>query len=217
MMQPVNIDAQIESLLAIVIQQFELVDELIMNGFQESVYQQLQENEEHINRLDTAITQTVLMVMILQMPKASMFRKTLASYEVILFLEQTGNVLMNITDHIQDADLNSSDYAYFKTVLRNMLISIKLFCNTVLIAFLKNDKEQVHQLLDKEVFLEKMLKEVSENIVNAFQEIPLTKQELTNIVAISFIARLIKKIEDNVFDILKLAIFAFEGIDVRHK
>lgn len=206
-----------EVLATKVILQFALAEELLLNKWQEEIHEQIIANEKIIDNLETQIAHELIDLVILFTPKAADLRKIAACNEVVLFLEQIGDFLVDVIRLIKEVDIHSPDYTDFKNTLRKMVVSSKELVSTATFSFFQDDSKEAYRTLRKDDNMEELSKEISENLIASFQEIDLSGQELLNIINLNNISYIIKRIKDNAINIAKSTIFASEGTDVRHQ
>jgi phosphate uptake regulator len=199
-----------------VIHQFMLIEELIDNGWQDSIYQKIAENEDIIDSIETDVMKKLPIIVALLAPKAGGLREVIASHETVLFLENIGDLLLDMAHHLQTIDFSIPDYEEFKSDFKKIVHLLKTIVNTVTFAFLQGDKLPAYSILGKEDEIEKLSQELSGNLVAVFQEIPLSGQEIQNIMNLNAMAFIMEKIKNIAINIAKSIIFAKEGTDMRH-
>ena len=212
-----QINKNLELLSTKVILQFDLAEKLLVNRWEEDIHKQIIENEKIIDTLDTQIIHELTDLVILFSPKAAELRKITSCIEVVVFLEQIGDFLLDIIQLTKEVDLHSSDYIDFKNTLRKMVIATGELVSTTAYSFFKDISREAFRVLRKDDNMEELSKEISENLITSFQEIDLTGQELLNIINLNNISYIFKRIKDNAINIAKATIFATEGVDVSHQ
>ncbi|MDR0865796.1 MAG: hypothetical protein LBO74_12825 [Candidatus Symbiothrix sp.] len=212
-----QLNKDFEFISTTVLYQFALIEELLENGWQETTYEQLILNEDKIDALETTLLEKIPSLLMLFAPRAAELRKTIAYQEIILELEHIGDFLMDIAEHLKKTDLKSSDYTGFKSTLKKILAQLKKTVNTAIFSFFRDDKMQAYQTIEKEHNIEILSREITENLVTAFLEIPLTGQDLLNIINLNTITYSLEKIRQDAISIAKSTIFVTEGIDIKHQ
>ncbi|MDR0682852.1 MAG: hypothetical protein LBG15_13550 [Dysgonamonadaceae bacterium] len=216
-LQQKQLNKGLELISTVVLHQSNLTEELINGKCQESTYKQIVENEKKINNLEVVITKKLSVMIILFTPKAVELREIISCHETVLLLERIGNLLVDIAGYLKKSNLESPEYVEIKSQLKKIFASLKATISASIYSFFKKDKSEAYQIIEKEREIKKGSQEISENLIAAFQEIPLNGRELTNIIHLHSIAYILEKIENYVINIAKSTIFAIEGIDYKYR
>jgi phosphate transport system protein len=200
-----------------VMQQFSLVEELIEKEWQDDIYRQIIKNEDAIDEMETEFMTTLRNIIVFGVPKASDLRKLTATHESVLEMEKIGDLLMNMAENLKKAQLDMPDFTDFKATLKKMFQTLKTLVNTVVFSFFKEDKSLIYPMIEKGDIIESLSHEISDNLPAVFQEIPLTGQEMQNILSLNLTVYIMEKIKNIAIGIAKSTIFVIEGTDLRHQ
>ncbi|GHU67108.1 hypothetical protein FACS189413_01290 [Bacteroidia bacterium] len=207
----------IEKMSALLIRQFEWLVWMLEQEEKQEILERMLNNENEINNRDTESSSILSMLMILLVPKASLFRKILSSFQIIIRVEHIGNLLIDIARMLQTCQIHLPDYLYFRTTLKKMLLILLSTFHSVMCAFIKENKEEIYRVLQSESDIKQLQTELSTHLVSAFQDFPMTENDIRTILLIHEMTYLLKKMEEYVLNIGRSAIYAIEGVDIRHK
>jgi phosphate transport system protein len=216
-LQQTQLNKELELISTIVLNQFNLTEELINGQSHDDIYTKIAENKNKIDNLKVLITKKLSTMIILFTPKAVELREIISCHETILSLEQIDNLLVDIVNYLKKSDLNPPEYIGFKPHLKKIFASLKIIISASAFSFFRKDKSQAYQIIEKEYDIEKTSQEIYETIIAGFQEIPLSGQEIVNIIHLQAITYILEKIKDNAINIAKSTIFAIEGIDYKYQ
>jgi phosphate transport system protein len=216
-LQQEQLNKDLELISTIVLNQFNLTEELIHGGPQDGTLGQIAENKKTIDNLEVAILEKLSAMVISFAPKAMELREIISCHEIILFLERIGDLLVDIVNYLKKSDLSSPEYIDFKSQLEKIFDILKKTVSAGAFSFFRKDKSQAYQIIEKEHDIEKHTREIFENLIASFQEIPLTGQELVNIISLHSIAYILEKMKNNAINIAKSTIFVIDGINYRHQ
>ena len=214
--QQEKISAEQEKILHSVMHQFTLIEDLMNKGWQDDTYRQILQNEHRIDEVGTTFMSHFSLTAVLYAPRASNLRKMISSHEVVLMLEEIGDFLVNLTEQLQKVNLALPDYAEFQEAMQTMFHLLKNMLNAIVFSFFKGDKLFIFPVVEKGDDLTQSARTMAANLVAVFQEIPLTGQELQNVVSLHTIVFIMEKIKNLTIGIAKSTIFATEGTDIRH-
>lgn len=214
-----QINHSFQKLSEILMRQFALVESLLEVGWKDEHYKQFLENEENIDEMEIKMMEIIPALVIQFSPKASDLRKIVSCHEVILFLEQIGDFLINIVDCMRSADLRSSDYNEFNSHLKKMFWLTQMLVHGAAYSFYKEDIQLAYQIIQSDYHnqIKSLSEKVNGMIISSFQDIPLIPQELINILAINNLLCIMVKVRKIASEIAKSTIFVIEGKDLRHR
>jgi hypothetical protein len=98
-----------------------------------------------------------------------------------------------------------------------MINSLKTSANAVIFSFIRENKAEALRILEKNTGIERFSKEITENIVVSFQEIPLNGQQVIDIITLNNAAYIMEKIKNSILNIAKSTIYATDGTNIRHQ
>jgi phosphate uptake regulator len=126
-------------------------------------------------------------------------------------------MLIDIVNYLKKSNLDSPEYIEFKSQLKQIVASLKKIISASTFSFIRKDKSQAYQVIEKEYDIGNHSQEIYENLIAGFQEIPLSGREIVNIIHLHSIIYILEKIKDNAINIAKSTIFAIEGIDYKYQ
>ncbi|MDR1610647.1 MAG: hypothetical protein LBS08_03960 [Candidatus Symbiothrix sp.] len=211
----INNDLQILS--AKVIDQFALTETLLANGWEDALSEKFPENEKSISYLKAILLEKIPRTALLFSPKATDLRKLVACHDVTLLIEGIDDFLITIVSSFKEMNFNDSDYADFRVSMRKMLQSLKESANAAIYSFIRENKPEALRILGKDMNIKQLSVEITGNIVASFQEIPLSGQQVLDIITLNKMAYIIEKIKNCVLNIAKSTIYATEGTNLRHQ
>jgi phosphate uptake regulator len=212
-----QISNDLQLLSAKVIDQFVLTGTLLAGRWEEALYEKILENEKSISYLKAVLLEKIPRTALLFSPKAVDLRKLVSCHDVTLLIEEIDDFLISIVCSLKKLDLNDQDYADFKSTFKQMVHSLKESANAVIFSFIRENKAEALRILEKNTDIEQRSKEITENIVASFQEIPLSGQQVLNIITLNKVAYIMEKIESSVLNIAKSTIYATKGTNIRHQ
>jgi phosphate uptake regulator len=208
-------DMQILS--AKVIDQFTLTGALLMGGWEDTLYEKILENEKNISYIKAVLLKKIPQTAALFSPKAVDLRKLVACHDVTFLIEEIDDLLFNITGSLKKLDLSDADYTDFKRTMKKMLDSLKESANAAIYSFIRENTPEALRILGRNTDIQQSSTEITENIVASFQEIPLSGQQIMNIISMNKAVYILEKIENCILNITKSTIYATEGTNIRHQ
>ncbi|GHT62187.1 hypothetical protein FACS189451_05940 [Bacteroidia bacterium] len=212
-----QISNDLQILSAKVIDQFALTEALLANEWEDALYQKIPENEKAISYLKATLLEKIPKSAVLFSPKAADFRKLVACHDVTLLIEEIDNFLLGIVYSLEKVNLSDADYADFKSTMQKMLHSLKKSANAAIYSFIRENKPEALRILGKATDIQQLSAEITDNIVVSFQEIPLSGQQVLDIITLNKTACILEKIESCILNIAKTTIYATEGTNLRHQ
>jgi phosphate uptake regulator len=212
-----QISNDLQILSAKVIDQFALAENLLVNGWEKALYEKILENEKSISYRKAMLLEKIPRTALLFSPKAIDLRKLVSCHDVTLLIEEIDDFMVCAVCSLKKLNLSDPDYADFKSTLKTMIHSLKESANAVIFSFIRENKAEALRILGKNTDIEQHSKEITENIVASFQEMPLSGQQVLNIITLNKIAYIMEKIGSSILNIAKSTIYATEGINLRHQ
>lgn len=212
-----ELNKDFELLSTKVIQQLYLVEQIFKDGWNTHFHEEASKNEEIIKGLERSFMEKNPILLLLYSPKAKELRKIISCNNVILFLEEISDNLMSIIKYLEQINLNSPDFNDFKTITTTMFHVLREIISATTYSFYKDDKNQALNILEKENEIQILAQELKDNLIASFQDIPLTGQELLNIVSLHKIGAIMKKTTNYALNIAKATIFVIDGINIKHQ
>jgi phosphate transport system protein len=213
----IQINNDLQFFSAKVIDQFVLIENLLACGWEDMLYEKILENEKNIFYLKAVLLGKITRMAILFSPKAADLRKLVAYRDVIFLIEKIDDFLLGIIDSLKKLDFRDTDYSDFKSTINKMVHSLKGSANVAIYSFIRENKVEASLIIGKNMDIQQLSTEITEDIVASFQEIPLSGQQVLNIITLNKVAYILGKIESCVLNIAKSTIYAIEGTNIRHQ
>ena len=214
-----ELQENLQLLVETLIKQCSLIEDLLENGWIDSNHKLFLENEDRINSLVVTIRQKLSEIIILFSPRGKELRKILFSHEVIIYMELMGNLFCEIVSAIENSDPKLKDYSDYKDYIAAFIKSFDQAKDIVQKAYYSFYSEDVE--LAKRIIRDNQLDQIAERknntlniILSDFEEIPLKKEELVNIMAFDKIFLSLEKTTRLAVYIAKSTIFAIESSDI---
>jgi phosphate transport system protein len=212
-----QISNDLQILSAKVIDQFTLTGALLESGWEDTLYGKIMENEKKISYAKAILLEKIPQTAVLFSPKATDLRKLVACHDVTLLIEEIDDFLLSIVCSLKKLNLSDADYSNFKWTMKNRLHSLKESANAAIYSFIRENASEALRMVGKDTGIQPFSTEITEDIVAFFQEIPLSGQQVLNIISLNKMAYILDKIESCIVNIAKSTIYATEGTNIRHQ
>jgi phosphate transport system protein len=215
--QIANLDEKFKLLCEKVLLQLTSAEETLKESKPDDFYEKVTQTEKEIDLLENEI-RTNVVTLVLYAPKAAELRKLITYQDITNFLEAIGDSLIDtIFCPAKKIDVNLPEFDYFQLTLAKMLSCAKKMVNDAIFSFCYEDSVAAYKTIADDDAMDELFREISENTILLFQELPLNEQELANIINISHTAYSIEQIGDIATHIAEATIYMIEGTDIRHK
>lgn len=185
------------------------------NGIPSDLIEKLKKNEEKLNNLELKISEKIISAIVLYNPVASELRHLMACYRMLISLERIGDLVLKTTNSIQK--LNDSKLLLLNLKDINQMIDIATeMISKASLSFVNDDKQSALWVIQNDAEVDKLNKQITKNsITGDFVQVEKQKA-LSDYSAVRSIVSSIERIADHATHIAEAAIFASEGIDIRH-
>ncbi|MDD4992545.1 MAG: PhoU domain-containing protein [Paludibacter sp.] len=214
-----NIRILFDDMSKVVLQQLELLEKII-NGsgttISADLLEELNGNEERIDRFEVQITEEIIDTIVLQKPVASDLREVMAVYQMVSNLERVGDLVMNIArfiPKIQDIEI----YTKMSEVISNMLIASVSMVRKSILSFALSDKEEAIWTIKNDVVVDEMNHKLIKKVILKSNFPEETQHLLFTFIHLNSIISNIERIADHATNIAEASIYALEGKDLRHQ
>jgi phosphate transport system protein len=215
--QIASLDEKFRILCEKVLQQLSFAEEMLKESKPDDFYKKANQVEKEIDILEKEI-RTNVVTLILYAPKAAELRKLITYQDITNFLEAIGDLLIDtVFNSEKKINTDLPEFDYFQLTLSKMLSFAKKMVNDAIFSFCYEDGATAYKTIADDDVMDELFREISENTILLFQELPLNEQELANIIKISHIAYSIEQISDIATHIAEAAVYMIEGTDIRHK
>lgn len=206
-----GLNKDFESLSTTVIQQLQLTVKIFEEGWNTEIEKEINRNEKNIAILEASFMERFPMFVLLFSPKAKELRKIISCHEVILYMEEISDNVLIIIEYLKKVNLNSSDFDDFKLLMIKMFQKLQFIISSTTYSFYREDYTQASNILEKENDIKKLSYELHDNLIAAFQDIPLSGQEMMDIISLNKIGLMMERITNYALNIAKATIFVEEG------
>ena len=195
------------------IRQCALAEDLLTNGWKDQNYVEFLKNEENINFLNEIMLQKLSEIVIQFSPKGKDLRKIVYTREVIIRIELLGGYLDTVVDIIKEADIKSSDYNVYKTALIRFFNLAQKMIQEACYSFYNEDINLAYRIIQPSKLedMKEVRRSAMDLLLSDFEQIPLEKQELINVMAFDKAFHFIEKFAEIAIEIAKSTIFAAQG------
>jgi phosphate uptake regulator len=207
----------IEMMVKFLLDQFNLTEDLINGKSGDDIYRQIITKKGKIDIMKMGITKKLSAMIISFEPKAGELREIIACQEIILFLADIGDLLVDADNYLIKSDLNLPEYIELKSHLKKTFASLKRITGDCIWSYLLRDEREAHQIIEEKNDMETSSQEIYETLIAGFQEIPLSGREIVSILHLHSIVYILEKIRKNAINIAKSTIFAIEGFDYKYQ
>lgn len=206
-----------QSLSEKVMQQYNLLENLIKDSADKDILVQIENNENIMDILENEVRVEFINSLTLFTPRAKDLRKLVAYQDITNFLEKAGDLLLETSLFLAKIDFSLPDFENFLVSLGSLLDSSKNLLTSAIFSFYYEDKTAALRVISEKRKTEETYKDLEETIFANYQELPLTEQELRNIIYIHSIARILVQVSGLGINTAESAMYFIDGIDIRHK
>jgi phosphate transport system protein len=181
-----------------------------------TLLEEISDNEKRIDKYDVKVSDKITNTIMLYHPMASDLRKIMACYRISGNLERVGDLVYDciyLLNNIKNPDL----FHNFTKLLMKMLTVSTEMLQKSLIAFNFSDKESAMAVMKEEKNVDKLHQKLIERMVKKTEIGEKTSRFLATFLSIRNILSNIERIADHATNIAEAAIYAFEGVDIRHQ
>jgi phosphate transport system protein len=215
--QIASLDEKFKALCEKVLQQLTFAEEALRENKPDEFYRKVNQIETDIDLLENGIRIDVV-TLVLYAPKAAELRKLITYQDITNFLETIGDLLFDTIFYpVKKIDSNVPDFNYFQLTLTKMLSYAKKMVNDAIFSFCYEDSLVAYQTIADDDVMDELFREIVENTILSFHELPLNEKELANIITINQTAYGLELIGDIATYIAEAAVYTIEGTDIRHK
>jgi len=207
-----------DELSQVVLHQLDLLEKIINSSIiiiPEEMMNELNTNEEKIDKYEIRISEEIIDTIVLQKPVASDLRQVMAIYQMVANLERIGDSVMNIIRYIprvQDIEV----YMKMSEVITNMFMASVSMVRKSILSFVANDKEEAIWTIKNDVVIDEMNHKLIKKAITKSKFSEETQQLLFTFIHMNSIISTIERIADHATNIAEASIYAIEGKDLRH-
>lgn len=213
-----NILQQFNEMVTLVYRQLDIIDKVLNHGIGEaegSLLSEIEINEVRIDEFETAISDKIIDIIVLQQPVASELRKIMATYQMVSNLERIGDQVKNIVkalSKVNDREL----YASMSGVISNMMMSSTIMVKKSIDSFINNDNEAAVWTIKNDDVVDEMNHKLIRDTVNKSKFPEKTQLLLFTFIGLNNIISNIERIADHATNIAEASIYSNSGENLRH-
>lgn len=214
-----HILSDFEEFANLVLHQLDMLEKLVSSGetnFPEEDKKEMLSNENILDKMEVKISDKIVNTIVLYHPFASDIRKIMACYRIIISLERVGDMVINITNFIQNIK-TPKVYTELSEVVSNMLMNSTNMVNKALLAFTNDDKEYAIWTIKNDAVVDEINKKMLKKAIKKSSGDDKNKQLLMSFISMNSMVTNIERIADHATNIAEAAIYSIEGKDIRHK
>ncbi len=200
-----------------VLTQLQLATKLLEDNSIAELYEEINENEIIIDRLEMKIREEVVFTIFTFNPLAADLRRIIAYQDITTNLERIGDILLNIANFLKESDLSGPQTHEFKKEFSKMMGIVQEMVRNALISFSTQDNTLAYQIIKEDKKVNQLFRKINSNLQEAFSSKNLTREDLENILDINAINQNLERIGDSATNIAEAAVYLTEGRDIRHK
>jgi phosphate transport system protein len=213
-----DVMASFEEMADTILHQLNLMEKLMTSPKEQEIVkigEELENNEEKIDRFEVLISEKVINSIVLFQPVASDIRKLIAIYRMTINLERIGDMVINILHSIRNLR-ESPEYVAMSEVITTMLLSGISMVEKSLLSFINNDNEYAIWTIKNDEIVDEMNRKLLINSVSRSNLSERNKEMLLSYVGLKMIISDIERIADHATNIAEAAIYSMQGTDIRH-
>jgi phosphate transport system protein len=202
----------------LVLLQLNLIEKVMLSADEEEqdrLINDINHNENEIDRLEVVISDKFINSIVLYQPLASDLRNLISIYRMTINLERIGDLVMNMTYAIGTIS-KTSEYRIMSDVLLNMFQSGKIMVEKSLLSFVNNDQDFAIWTIKNDAVVDEMNNKLLANSIAKANIDKKTKEMLLSYIDIKNIITNIERIADHATNIAEATIYSLQGTDVRH-
>lgn len=196
--------------------QLQIVGKLLENNTLDVLYDEAEENEIMMDRLEIKVREEVVFTILQFNPIATDLRKIVTSQDITTNLERVGDMLLNVIHYLREIDLNSPEFQAEKKLILSMHKHVSDMLHNAVYAFMNEDTELAYKTIDDDDAVDSLFHEVNKGIRTNFANRPLNETDLKNIIILTSMAHNFERVGDSATNICEAAIYLTDGKDVRH-
>jgi Phosphate uptake regulator len=206
-----------ESLSEKLMAQYGLVEDNFRNLGEAAVEQKLEDNENAIDQLEKDVRVEFVNSILLFSPRAKELRKIITYHDLTNLLEESGDILMYIAQLLKKVDYKIEEFDNLVVFLMKMFAEAKQMMSNALFSFYYEDSSVSYKTIKEYKSIEEYRNELADSLVVEFHEVPLSEQELINIISLNNAADCIRQLAENSVNMAKATVYLIEGKDIRHE
>jgi phosphate transport system protein len=176
---------------------------------------EIKEKENQIDKYEVIISEKFIKSLVLYQPVASDIRKIISIYRMTINLERIGDLVINITDSIENIR-STTEYQAMLEVLNVMLLSGVSMVEKSLLSFINGDNEYAIWTIKNDEIVDEMNRKLLINSISKSKVNDKTKEMLLSYIDLKNIITNLERIADHATNIAEASIYSIQGTDIRH-
>lgn len=214
-----KIEKDFEKISNMVLEQLQLLEELFTTEKRaraQEIFQQLNKNEEKIDRAETQLDELIIRTIVLYRPVAGDLRRLFAIYHMTINLERVADLVVAVTCtymDLKDAELLEES----RSALQQMLKFTSKMVSSSLLSFMSRDQDMASRTIAKDNTFDALNKKLLKKTVKV-AGLPKKSQDiLNNLLDMRTMFASLERIGDHATNIAESSIYAISGSDIRHQ
>lgn len=203
-------------LAKVVLRQQNHIASLLDNNKDEALYAEINNDERIIDSLEVKIRNEVINTIVLYNPRATNLRMIISYYDMTAYLERIGDLLLNISNFMQQVDIQGKIFGDFKKILSKMLSTAENMSQNAIFAFTCEDLQLAKDTIELDDQVDRMHHDIRKNLEEQYTGKALSQQEMADVLSINSMSYNIERIGDNATNIAESAIYLVEGKTIKH-
>jgi phosphate transport system protein len=187
--------------------------EIIMS---KDILSDFDKNEKSINKYEIKISEKVINTIVLYYPLASDLRKIIAIYNMSLYIERIGNLIINIIKSARSVE-NIKLFEKTKDSIYKILKFSAGLVQNALLSFTNSDISAALNTIKIGKFDDELNQLILEKAVKKCKTTTDMEKVLLSFVSLRSIVSNIEHIADHAVNIAEATVYALKGTDIRHK
>lgn len=212
-----RISQDFEVMSQIVVQQIHQTRRLLETNTLPEIYTEINNNEHIIDSLDVKIRDEIIHTIVLYSPRAGDLRKIMAYYDMTAYLERIGDLLVNISIFMNQADIGGTIFPLYKNPISKLWTIAENMVQNAIFAFTCEDNNLAKETISLDDTVDSLHQELVRNLRTQNATKTLKEQQLTDILSLNSISYNIERIGDNATNIAEAAIYLIEGKNIKHQ
>lgn len=196
--------------------QLRIASKLMKDNTTETLYEEIETNENIIDRLEITIREEAVYAIFQFTPKASDLRLIITYQEITTNLERVGDMVLNIVHLLKEIHLDLPRFVEFKELLQKMLDYASDMIHHAISSFSNGDAQAAYGVIKKDDEVDELFFQINKLLETSLQGIALNRDEIANVIGINSISQNLERIGDSATNIAEATIYLTEGKDIRH-
>jgi phosphate transport system protein len=209
---------QFNAMVQLVKSQLNMMEKMLNSGalvLNEQTVSEMELNEIRIDEFETAISEKIIDIIVLQKPVASELRKIMATYQMISNLERIGDQVKNIIKAMPKIN-DEEVYSHMAGVISNMMMSSIIMVEKSIESFVNNDNEAAIWTIKNDDVIDEINHKLIKETINKSKFSEKTQQLLFTFIGLNNIISNIERIADHATNIAEASIYSNSGENLRH-